>query len=382
MPFAIRCETVFDGRKLLKDARVVLDKNRIVAVVPADQELPQAMTVQDLGEGYLLPGLVDLQVNGGGGVMVGSGITVAGFAKICATHARLGATSILPTLISSSADTTAEVIEVAIQTAQARIPGFLGLHLEGPHLDPRRAGAHDLTHIRPMQNSDLALLEHAARLLPVLMVTVAPEAVTHAQIDRLSKAGAIVALGHTDCSDVEARAAQAAGATTVTHLFNAMSQLDKRAAGLVGAALDSNLYCSMIADGVHVSDTAMRVAMRSKDAEKLFLVSDSMACAGTSKSTFMLDGRTVWRRKGALRLEDGTLAGADITLCQSLAYLNTIGTPPARAFAMATRVPARAVNIDHAGRLNPGDSADLIHVGRDMRLLQVWQRGEVLAVVD
>lgn len=382
MAFAIRCEAVFDGRTLLKGASVVLDKNRVVAVVPANQPLPEKMTVQDLGDGFLIPGLVDLQVNGGGGAMVGAGCTVSTLTKICATHARLGSTSILPTLISDTPETTAEIIEAAIEAAQARIPGFLGLHLEGPHLDPRRAGAHDPAHIRPMEMADLALLEHAARQLPVLMLTVAPEAISHAQIDRLSQAGAVIALGHTECTDIEARAARAAGAKVVTHLFNAMSQLDKRNPGLVGAALDSDMAASLIADGIHVADTALRVAMRAKDADQLFLVSDAMACAGTTKTQFALGNRVVWRRKGALRLEDSTLAGADITLVQAIAYLINIGTPPARAFAMATRIPARVVGADHCGRIAPGTSADLIHLSRDMRLLQVWQRGEVLAVAD
>jgi N-acetylglucosamine-6-phosphate deacetylase len=382
MAFAIRCEAVFDGRALLKGACVVVDKNRIVAVVPANQALPENMTVQDLGEGYLIPGLVDLQVNGGGGVMVGEGCTAATLAKICAAHARLGSTSILPTLISDTPETTAAVIEAAIEAAQARIPGFLGLHLEGPHLDPRRAGAHDPALIRPMDTADLALLEHAARRLPILMVTLAPEAVSHAQIDRLSQAGVIVSLGHTECSDIDARAACAAGAKVVTHLFNAMSQMDKRNPGLVGATLDSDVAAGLIADGIHVADTALRVAMRAKDPDKLFLVSDAMSCAGTSKTQFKLGDRTVWRRKGALRLEDGTLAGADISLVQAMAYLVNIGTPPARAFAMATRGPARVVGADQCGRMAAGGSADLIHLTRDMRLTQVWQRGEVLAVAD
>ena len=382
MPFAIRCESVFDGRNLLKGASVVVDKNRIVAVVPANQPLPEAMTVQDLGEGFLAPGLVDLQVNGGAGHMIGPGLTVATLTKICLTHARLGSTSILPTLISDTPDTMAEVIEVAIDAASARIPGFLGLHLEGPHLDPRRAGAHDPTMIRPMETADLALLEHAARHLPVVLVTVAPEAITHAQIARLSQAGVVVSLGHTECTDIDARSANAAGAKAVTHLFNAMSQLEKREPGLVGVALDSDMYASIIADGLHVADTALRVAMRAKNPDRLYLVSDSMACAGTKHAQFRLGGRTVWRRKGALRLDDGTLAGADITLAQAVAYLVNIGTPPARALAMATRIPANLVNAEMAGRIMPGSNADLVHLSRDMRPMQVWQRGEVLAVAD
>lgn len=377
MPFAIRCESVFDGKKLLRHAYVVVEKSRVVAIVPASEELPSEMTIQDLGEGYLIPGMVDLQVNGGAGIMVAPGIDVTGFTKICAAHARLGSTYILPTLISDTPDGTAEVIEAAIATAHARVPGFLGLHLEGPHLDPRRAGAHDPAHIRPMTQADVAMLEHAARRLPVLKITIAPEAVSPEQIARLSQAGVHISLGHTDCTDIAARAAHAAGASMVTHLYNAMSQLDKRNPGLVGAALDSNMFAGMIADGIHVADTALRVALHIKHPDRLYLVSDAMACAGTSKTQFQLGGRTVWRRNGALRLDDGTLAGADTTLSQSLAYLHSLGTPVARAFGMVTRVPANAVGLDTCGRITAGGQADMVHLARDLSLMQVWQRGDV-----
>lgn len=378
MPFALRCEHVFDGRRILKNAAAVIEKNRIVAVVPLSDGLPSDISMQDLGEGYLVPGFVDVQVNGGAGLMVGQGTTATDLTKICLAHARLGTTSILPTLISDTPDTTAEVIEAAISANAARVPGLLGLHLEGPHLDPRRAGAHDPARLRPMEKSDLALLEHAARHLPVLMVTLAPEAVSTEQITRLAHAGVIVALGHTDCTEAEARAAQAAGARVVTHLYNAMGPLDKRRPGLVGAALDSDMAAGLIADGVHVSETALRVAIRAKDPEHLFLVSDAMAFAGSTNTQMQLQGRTIWRRKGALRLDDGTLAGADTTLAQSVAYLVSIGVPVARALAMATRLPAKAMGIDFCGRLSAGAAAGLVHVTRDMRVANVWQRGEVV----
>lgn len=378
MAFALRSEFVFDGQRMLNNAAVVIEKNRVVAILPLSDGLPSDIALQDLGDGYLVPGLVDLQVNGGAGLMVGQGTNVTDLTKICLAHARLGSTAILPTLISDTPDTTAEVIEAVISATASRVPGLLGLHLEGPHLDPRRAGAHDPARLRPMEKADLALLEHAARHLPALMVTLAPEAVTSDQIARLAQAGVIVSLGHTDCTEAEARAAQAAGARLVTHLYNAMGPLDKRNPGLLGVALDSDMTAGLIADGVHVSDTALRVAIRAKNPEKLFLVSDAMAFAGTSKTQMQLQGRTIWRRKGALRLDDGTLAGADTTLAQSVAHLVSIGVPVARALAMATYFPAQALNVDFCGRLSAGCSADLVHLSRDMRLMHVWQRGEVV----
>ena len=378
MAFALRCEFVFDGQRMLNNAAVVIEKSRIVAVLPLSDGLPSDIALQDLGDGYIAPGFVDVQVNGGAGLMVGKGTTTTDLTKICLAHARLGATSILPTLISDTPDTTAEVIEAAISAAAARVPGFMGLHLEGPHLDPRRAGAHDPARLRPMEKADLALLEHAARHLPALMVTLAPEAATSEQIARLAQAGVIVALGHTDCTEAEARAAQTAGASVVTHLYNAMGPLDKRNPGLVGVGLDSDMAAGLIADGVHVSDTALRVAIRAKHPDHLFLVSDAMAFAGTSKTQMQFQGRTIWRRKGALRLDDGTLAGADTTLALSVAHLVSIGVPVARALAMATHLPAKALNVDFCGRLAAGGSADLVHLSRDMSLTHVWQRGEVV----
>jgi N-acetylglucosamine-6-phosphate deacetylase len=378
MAFGLRCEFVFDGRRLLNDAAVVIEKNRIVAIVPMTDGLPSDIALHDLGDGYLAPGLVDLQINGGAGLMVGKGTSVADLTKICLAHARLGSTSVLPTLISDTPDTTAEVIDAAISAANARVPGMIGLHLEGPHLDPRRAGAHDPALLRPMDKADLALLEHAARHLPVLMLTVAPEAVSAEQIARLVQAGIVISLGHTDCSDAEARVAHAAGAKLVTHLYNAMGPLDKRNPGLVGAALDSDMRAGIIADGIHVSDTALRVAIRAKDPEHLFLVSDAMAFAGSTKTQMKLQGRTIWRRKGALRLDDGTLAGADTTMAQSLAYLISIGIPPSRALSMATRLPAQAVGVDFCGSLAAGRNADLVHLSHKMDVLHVWQRGEVV----
>ena len=151
-----------------------------------------------LAGGVLAPGFIDLQVNGGGGVLLNDRPDVEGIAAICAAHGRLGTTGLLPTLVTDTPAVTRATIEAGVAAARAGVPGFLGLHLEGPHLDPRRKGAHDPALIRPMAEDDLALLVEAARRLPALLVTVAPESVTASQVAALSGAGAIVSLGHTD----------------------------------------------------------------------------------------------------------------------------------------------------------------------------------------
>lgn len=382
MAEALRCKMVFDGTALHDGACVVMDGGRITALLPDPADLPADIALTDLGDGILTPGFVDLQVNGGGGVMLGGANTgIDTIARICTAHARLGSTAILPTLITDTPEATAQVIDAGIAAAQAQTPGFLGLHLEGPHLDPRRAGAHDAHLIRPISPADLAALEQAARALPALMVTLAPEAASPDQIARLRQAGAIVALGHTDCSAEQARTAFQAGASCVTHLFNAMSQLQGRAAGLVGAALDSDADIGLIADGIHIADTSLRLALRLKGENRAFLVSDAMACAGTDMTSFALNGRRIRRRNGALRLDDGTLAGADLTLPQAVAHCVGLGVPLERALALATSRPAAIINAPRHGRIAPGQRADLVHLDAlGLTPQQIWHGGTALEI--
>ena len=377
---------VFDGTRLLDGQAVLVEHGRIVEIVVADQipEAPAGAMVR-LAGGILAPGLIDLQVNGGDGLMLGDAATVAGITRICAAHARLGATGILPTLITDRPEVTHAVIEAGIAAARAHVPGFLGLHLEGPHLDPRRKGAHDPALIRAMTDADLALLLDAARHLPALMVTLAPVAVTLAQIAALAQAGVVVSLGHSDCTALEARAAFGAGARCATHLFNAMSPLGQREPGLVGVVLDSpGVAAGLICDGVHVVPETLRVALAAKRGTPpsggLFTVTDAMAVAGTDLAGFSLGGRRILRRAGRLTLADGTLAGADCTLPGALAWLvGTVGVAPERALAMASSVPAAVIGAGaRCGALRPGMPADMVHLDADLALSAVWCGGERL----
>ncbi len=367
-----RAAQVFDGWQLHEEAAIGVDGGRIAGLYLAGTPLPEQAEVTELGPGLIAPGFVDLQVNGGDGAMIGAATDRAQIARICAAHQRLGATAILPTLISDTPDVTRKVIDAGIAAAKDKVPGFAGLHLEGPHLDPARKGAHRADVLRPMEAADLDLLCQAAQSLPALMVTLAPEAVSTAQITALHKAGVIVSLGHSGCT---AATANASGAHCATHLFNAMSGLSARDPGLIGAALTSDLRCGIIADGVHVAPEALQIALRMKAEDALFLVSDAMAMAGTSDPHFQLDNRRILRREGRLTLEDGTLAGADITLPQSVAHLVGLGVAPARALAMASRIPADVIGAQHLGRIQPGARADLVHLAADFTLQTVCIAG-------
>ncbi len=361
---------LFDGERFLTDHAVVIEGDRIAAVLPASQAGPVTRL-----QGTLAPGFLDLQVNGGGGLMVNGDTGPDALRHICATHQRLGCAGVLPTLITDRPEATAAVIDAA--TRAIGTPGFLGLHLEGPHLDPRRKGAHDPALIRPMTTEDLARLCDAARTLPVLMVTLAPESATPDQIAALSQAGAVVSLGHTDCDHDTARTAFAAGARCATHLFNAMSQMGHRSPGLVGAVLAGDAHAGLIADGIHVHPAAMRTALAART-EGIFLVTDCMAFAGTDLAEMPLQGRTILRRNGRLTLADGTLAGADLRMDQAIGVLvDQVGIAPERALAMATSEPARAAGLsDEYGALREGRRADLVLLDDAWCLQSVWIAGQ------
>lgn len=371
---------LFDGRHLHRGKALLVEDGTIHAIVDTGsaEALAFGGEVVELAGGTLSPGFLDLQVNGGDGIMLDGSADVARIRRICAAHIRLGATGILPTLITDTPEATAAVIAAGIAAARENVPGFLGLHLEGPHLDARRKGAHDPALIRPMDAADLELLCKAAAELPVLLVTLAPQSVTLEQIAALAQAGVIVSLGHTDSTAAEAKAAFAAGARCVTHLFNAMSQLGNREPGMVGATLDSDVYSGIITDGVHVAPEGLRIALAAKRGDGLYLVSDAMAAAGTDVTEFMLGGRRILRSNGRLTLEDGTLAGADICLPRSIRYLvETVGAPLELALAMATSRPAACISASgRLGSIAPGLAADLVHLTDDLALGGVWVAGD------
>jgi N-acetylglucosamine-6-phosphate deacetylase len=372
---AFQGAAIFDGTCLYADAALVVEDGMVAGILP---EAPEGEVIR-LDGGVLAPGFIDLQVNGGGGVLLNDAPDLDGIRAICAAHGRLGATGLLPTLITDTPAVTRAVIAAGIAAAQARVPGFLGLHLEGPHLDPRRKGAHDPALIRPMDAADLAMLVEAARHLPALMVTVAPESATRDQIATLADAGVLVSLGHTDTGIAGARAACKAGARVVTHLFNARSPLGHREPGLVGATLSTpGAACGLIADGIHVAPEAIRVALAAKrGADGIFLVSDAMPVAGTDLDAFTLGTRRILRRGGRLTLEDGTLAGADIDLPGSVRVMvREVGVPLETALAMAGRVPAALIGRGDLGRLAPGLAADMVHLDEGLTLAGVWRAGE------
>ena len=301
-----------------------------------------------------MPGFVDLQVNGGGGVLLNDAPTVEGIATICRAHSRFGTTALLPTLITDTPETSRRALAAGAEAAAARVPGFLGLHMEGPHLSAGTQGSarRRASSVR-WRRATSRCCRDAVGAMPVLMMTVAPETVGTDQIRRLREMGVRVSLGHSNASCSMARAAADAGASMVTHLFNAMSPLAHRDPGMVGNALDNgSLHAGLIADGIHVDPVAIGIALRAKRGPgHIFLVTDAMATIGTALQSFTLNGRTIYRRNGRLTLADGTLAGADIDMLSSVRFMHeTVGLPLDEALRMASRYPAEAIGMGAGNR--------------------------------
>ncbi|PJI86018.1 N-acetylglucosamine 6-phosphate deacetylase [Yoonia maricola] len=356
---------VFDGSQMHGDAGLLLNGDVFAGIVPV-QSVPSEYVITQVKGGTILPGFVDLQVNGGGGFMFNDDPSVAMLRTIATAHARTGTRALLPTLITDTPDCLRAGVDAVEQAIRAGVPGIIGIHLEGPHLSVAKKGAHDPDLIRPMEDTDEAFLLDAAARLPNVMVTVAPESVTPEQIKRLAEAEIIVSLGHTDCTYAEARAAFAAGARCVTHLFNAMSQMSAREPGLVGAALDAaGVRAGLIADNIHVHASTMRSALSAKrEQDGIFLVTDAMATAGSDITEFTLNGRNVHRLGGRLMLEDGTLAGADLDFASAIRTLvNYVEVSPADALGMATSIPAKVLRTSgNLGCFVQGKPANAIHL--------------------
>lgn len=365
---------IFDGERFHDHHAISFAGGRQTGFGPKKAFVDQGRVV-DLGGDILSPGYVDLQVNGGDGIMLGDAPSVETVRSIAKAHRSLGVTRILPTLITDTPENTRATIEAVAEACRQKVPGVAGLHLEGPHLSVARKGAHDAALIREMTDADLMLLLDTAKALPCLKVTLAPENVTEAQVRKLSEAGIVVSLGHTDASYETCMRYFKAGARCVTHLFNAMSQLGNREPGLVGAALDcGEADAGIIVDAVHVHPKTARAAWAAKTKPgSFYLVSDAMAVAGTDVQEFQLNGRVICRDNGQLRLQDGTLAGADLDLTTAIRVaVEQVGLSLDDAMQAATSVPAQVINTPLANPVQPGcEMSELIRISRDLMSVDV-----------
>lgn len=375
---AITGARIFDGDLWHEHSALLISDGRIAAIA-SYRDVPAEARILPMDGLSLVPGFVDLQVNGGGGVLLNERPDVEGIRTICAAHARFGTTALLPTLITDSVAVTTAAIDAGLAARAAAVPGFLGLHLEGPHLSIARKGAHDPAFIRPMEQEDLARTIAARAGLDALLMTLAPENATNEQIAALHAAGVTVSLGHSDCGYATAAAAVTAGAQMTTHLFNAMSQLGNREPGMVGAALDlGHINAGLIADGYHVHPVSIGAALRAKRGPgRIFLVTDAMSPLGTDMTSFFLNGREIFREGGRLTLADGTLAGADIDMASCIRFMHdTVGIDLEEALRMASLYPAEAIGMTgRKGRLTHGHDADFAVIDDGVNVVSTWIGG-------
>ena len=351
---------LFDGDRFHDGKAVVIENGKISAVSNAG-DISDTTNTYDAQGHILAPGFIDVQVNGGGGVLLNHTPTVEGIRAIMAGHRQFGTTAMLPTLIT---DTRAKMLAAiaAVKDAIAQnVPGIVGIHLEGPYLNTERKGVHDASIIRPMEDDAIDVLSS----LPNgrIVVTMAPEKAKAGNIAKLTENNVLVCAGHTAGTYSDVQNAIGEGLRGFTHLFNAMSPLNHREPGVAGAAIaDDNTWCGLIADGFHVHPAAMQIAVRAKKAGKIMLVTDAMPTVGAKNKSFVLGGEEIIATNGRCALADGTLAGSDLDMMSAVKNtVEMIGTDLAEALRMASLYPAEFLKMgDHKGRIKPGFDADFV----------------------
>ncbi len=375
-------------RKTLVHGRVLTDEGwrDDVAVVVEDgwiRELAALGSVSadadklDLSGRTVLPGFIDCQVNGGGGVLFNDTPSVASIQAIGDAHRQFGTTGFLPTLISDDMDKMRTAINAADAAIAAGAPGVLGIHLEGPFLSRERKGVHDPRFLHAPDADELRLA--ASLKQGVTLLTLAPECVAPDAIRALVAHGVIVSAGHSNADYATVRAALDAGASGFTHLFNAMSPLTSRAPGMVGAALDdANAWCGIIVDGHHVDAASLRVALKAKPRGKVFLVTDAMPSVGAANPSFVLNGETITARDGICQTAIGTLAGSALDMIDAVRNsVAMLAVPLDEAARMAATYPAQFLGLGTThGRIAQGCRADFTVVDEALRVTETWIGGD------
>jgi N-acetylglucosamine-6-phosphate deacetylase len=355
---------------------VLLDGPRIAAVLPASDPRVRDAQQHDLAGATLLPGFIDVQVNGGGGVLFNDAPTVETIRQIGVGHRRYGTTGFLPTLISDDADVMRAALDAVEQALAEGVPGLLGIHLEGPYLAPARKGVHDPKFFRVPGADELALL--CAPHRGVRLITLAPDQMPTASIRALAASGVIVCAGHTAADYATTRAALDAGVRGFTHLFNAMTPFGSREPGVVGAALDdAESWCGIIADGHHVHPASLRVAIAAKARGKMVLVTDAMPPVGADSPEYKLNGETIIVKDGICQTASGTLAGSALDMAGAVRNaVEMLHLPLDEAARMASTYPADFLGLGAShGRIAAGYQADLVALDADYRVRQSWIAG-------
>jgi len=375
-------EALGNGRVLLDegfvDGRVVLVEDGKIADIcgMGDARIGDARRV-DLAGALLVPGFVDSQVNGGGGVLFNDDPSVATIRTIGSAHRQFGTTSFLPTLISDDLSVLLRAIGAVRDAMASGVPGVAGVHLEGPFLSEAKKGTHDHTKFRDLDREAVAMLSSLG--VGRTLVTLAPEETTPQTIAKLAHAGVVVSAGHTNATYEEMKAAFDHGLTGITHLFNAMSPMTHREPGTVGAALDDErIWCGIIVDGRHVSPVVLKIALRSKRHDRFMLVTDAMPSVGAAHPEFMLQGKKITVKDGICVDENGILSGSAIDMASAVRNtVSMLGVPLDEAVRMGSTYPAEFLGLSgEIGRIAPGYRANLLAMSERVEIRQTWIDGK------
>ena len=350
-----KAKKLFDGEQFHHDVVFSVEDGKVNYSVSAENA-----EVINL-DGLVVPGYIDVQVNGGGGAFYNAEQTTACLEKMVSAHAQFGSTALMPTLITDKIEVmqaAADAMAAAIESNQA---GVVGIHFEGPHLSHPKKGTHSEQFIRPITEQEFDI--YARQDLGIKMVTLAPETVPLADIERLISLGVKVSIGHSNADFETANTALKAGADGFTHLFNAMSAFTSREPGVVGAALwDDNSWCGLIVDGHHVHNTSAKLAIRSKQRGKIMLVTDAMPPVGTDDTEFaFFDGRKVIRTGDRLNSTTGELAGSVLDMASAVRNtVDWLDVSLPEAVRMASLYPAQYLGLKNKGHLIEGADADFV----------------------
>jgi N-acetylglucosamine-6-phosphate deacetylase len=378
--FALSGARLFDGDRVLEDHAVLIHGERIEGVVPR-HECPNDWEIIDVGDSFVMPGFIDLQLNGCGGVLFNDAIATETLETMHRTNLQSGTTGFLPTLITTSEEDMRHALAVVANYRDQTRGGVLGIHLEGPYISPERRGIHSLTAIRRPSSDMVACLIAHARRFPI-MLTLAPECNDLRTVKELAEGGVIVSCGHSNARYEEALAGFKVGVRAATHLFNAMSPWTGREPGLVGGILDhKDVAAGIIVDGKHVHYSSVKIAKSIKQ-ENLFLITDAATPTGTSMTNFQFAGQMIYVKDGRCVNQDGTLAGAILTMIEAVANsVRSVGIPMLEAIRMAGLYPARVLKLDRdLGRLAAGYIANLAVCDENFRMRGAVYRGEWLPI--
>lgn len=345
---------VFDGEQLLTDTAIGIVEDKIAAIVPVS-DLPSSAPIQHINK-IVSPGFFDIQINGGGDVMFNSSPSRQGLSRIAAAHAQTGTLHWLPTVITDGPDVLSAACDAVLESYGQF--GIAGIHIEGPHIAVERKGTHNSHWIRPLDSNTLSCISKLCENAVPVLITVAPEMMKPGDVESLVKMGAVVSIGHSNATSVQTKQALTEGATLFTHLFNAMSQIENREPNVVGTAINSTQYCSIIVDGRHVDFDIVGLATRARPVpDRMIIVTDAMATVGGSDE-FVLYGKKVHLKNGRLLNSEGSLAGAHTTILEEISNMvHRVGISLESALRMATRNPAVLMNLGNSiGKLKVGVS--------------------------